>query len=262
MKRTSWTAAPALAITLAAFSPCNSAQGQQPAAQAQQPGAPAIEPDAMEALNRMQAYLRTLNGFSLRSQTTIDEVTEDGMKLQFGGTMSMQVRRPDRLHVEVNSDRKDRQLFYDGKTLTLYAQRAGYYASVPAPPTLKEVVEAADRKYGIRLPLADLLHWGSKEGAKADIKEAAMLGPSRIGNAICDHVAVRQEGLDWQIWIEQGKTPLPRKLVITTTTEPSQPQYVAVMQWNTTAKLDAATFKFVPPKNAYPIKLVDLEAAK
>jgi hypothetical protein len=41
--------------------------------------------------------------------------------------------------------------------------------------------------------------------------------------------------VDWQLWIERGKTPLPRKLLITTVQESSQPQYVAVLKWDTTA---------------------------
>src|SRR5262245_21474627 len=249
------TAAAAAVLMLATLGSSPSALAQQG-----QNGASAIEPDAVAALKRMQGTLRTLSAFSLRSDTTIDEVTEDGMKLQFGGTLTMQVRRPNGLHAEVKSDRKQRQLFYDGKSLTLYGAKAGgYYAIVPAPATLKEVADAADQKYGIRLPLADLFYWSASADALAGIKEAALIGPSRIGNVMCDHIAIRQEGLDWQVWIAQGKAALPQKLVITTLGEASQPQYVALMQWNTAPKFDAGTFRFVPPKGAHPIKLVELD---
>jgi hypothetical protein len=46
---------------------------------------------------------------------------------------------------------------------------------------------------------------------------------------------------------------LPRKLVITTTDEPTQPQYVAVLTWDVAVKLDDKVFAFVPPKGAQPI---------
>src|SRR5262249_47332038 len=159
---------------------------------------------------------------SLRSQTTIDEVTDDGMKLQFGGVVNMQVQRPNHLRAELVSDRKHRQLYFDGKTLTVYGAKVGYYATVPAPGTLKELTDVAERDDGIRLPLPGLFYWGAASWTPA-VKEAALIGPARIGKTLCDHIAVRQEGLDWQVWIERGKTPLPRKLVITTTEEPSQP---------------------------------------
>ncbi|HUL64278.1 MAG TPA: DUF2092 domain-containing protein [Burkholderiaceae bacterium] len=245
----------ALAIALAFSSAGNLALAQQNA----QADAPAIEPDAMAALQRMKAALRALNTFSLRAATTIDEVTDDGMKLQFGGTITMMVKRPNGLRAEVDSDRKRRQFIYDGKTFTVYGPRAGgYYASVAAPPTLKAMADAIDSKYGIRLPLTDLFYWAAGDEA-VPIKEAALIGPSRIGKVMCDHIAVRQEGLDWQVWIAQGKQALPQKIVITTLSEPSQPQYVSEIQWNTSPKFDANTFKFVAPKGAQPIKIVEIE---
>src|SRR5262249_23712921 len=146
MKRTSWMPATAAAVAVAALNvlvplraeepkasdqqtppakqaaPAAPAQQTPPAASAQPTppatSAPAVEPDAVEALNRMGAYLRSLQAFSLRSQTTIDEVTDDGMKLQFGGVVNMQVQRPNHLRAELVSDRKHRQLYFDGKTLT------------------------------------------------------------------------------------------------------------------------------------------------
>ena len=86
-----------------------------------------------------------------------------------------------------------------------------------------------------------------------------MIGPSKCGNAVCDHVAVRQQGVDWQVWIERGKTPLPRKLVITTLDEPSQPQYVAVMTWDLAPRFDATTFRFKAPSGAHRIPIVGNE---
>ena len=68
-----------------------------------------------------------------------------------------------------------------------------------------------------------------------------------------NHYAFRQEGVDGQVWIEEGKTPLPRKLVITTTDEDSQPQYAAVLKWNLSPDISDKTFEFVPPKDSYQI---------
>ena len=68
-----------------------------------------------------------------------------------------------------------------------------------------------------------------------------------IGEALAHAGVIRYA---WQLWIERGKTPLPRKMVITTTQEASQPQYVALLKWDLAPKLDDAVFKFVPPKDA------------
>ena len=220
-----------------------------------------IEPKAIEALKTMGAYLRTLKTFTVRTDATKDEVLDTGQKIQFGGTVEYRVRAPDRLRADVNTDRKQRQLFYDGKTATLYGPRNKYYASVPASGTVAEVAQSVEQKYGIELPLADLFLWGSDKAGLEDIQSATYIGPARIGGADCDHYAYRQQDVDWQLWVERGKTPLPRKIVITTLGESSQPQFVAALKWDL-AKLDDAVFRFTPPKDAKRIALAPAAAEK
>ena len=220
-----------------------------------QQGAPAVAPEATAALERMGAHLRTLKTFEVRAATTLDEVLESGQKVQFGGTVALKVRRPDRLRSDVSSDRKQRQFFYDGKTVTVYGPRVNYYAVVQAPATLSELVEMLGTKYGIETPLADLFFWGTDKARPGDIKAAVYLGPATLDGAACDQYAFRQEGMDWQVWIQKGSSPLPRKVVITSTSEPSQPQYTAVLRWNVAAQIDNRTFAFVPPAGARRIPL-------
>ena len=59
----------------------------------------------------MGAYLRTLKAFALRSETTIDEVLDNGQKVQFGGTVDYLVRKPNGLRAEIVSDRRHRQFY-------------------------------------------------------------------------------------------------------------------------------------------------------
>jgi hypothetical protein len=174
----------------------------------------------------------------------------------------MRTRMPDRMRVDVNSDRKQRQLYYDGKAVTQYAPRVGYYASFAAPGTVRETLAVAADKYDLQIPLSDLFFWGTDKSGIGDIKSAIVVGASRVGSVECDHYAFRQDGVDWQLWIERGKTPLPRKLVITTMDEPEQPQYTAVMAWNLTPSVEDKTFAFVPPKDARKIAMAPVAVAK
>lgn len=242
-----------IAVLLVVAGIC-SAQQQPPASTPQTPAEPAVAPEALAALEKMGGFLRTLKTFTLRADTTLDEVLDDtGQKIQFGGVIDFQVRQPDRLRADITSDREQRQLFYDGKTLTMYGARVKYYASVPAPPTIRDMLTVAEQKYEVELPLSDLFFWGTDKAHPEDIKAAIYVGPSWISGALCDHYAFRQEEADWQIWIERSDTPLPRKLAITTTEEEEQPQFVAVLTWNITPQLDDALFTFVPPADAQRI---------
>ena len=172
------------------------------------------------------------------------------------------MQAPDRLRAEVNTDRRHRQFFYDGKTLTQYAPRMNYYATVAGAADHRGHLEAAAQKYDIEIPLADLFLWGTDQGGIDDVRDAAFIGPARIGGRNCDHYAYRQANVDWQVWIEQGKKPLPCKMVITTTDEPQQPQYAAVMKWDLAPKFAPGTFAFAPSRDAKKIEVAPYAAKK
>ena len=133
--------------------------------------APASSNDraVMARLDAMGAYLRALKKFSVKAQSSKDEVLVDGQKLQFDSTLEYQVSAPDRLRATFRSDRKHRDFYYDGKTLTEVAPRAGYYASVPLSGTLGELMRAAAQRYDIEMPLADLFLWGTPAAGTEDI---------------------------------------------------------------------------------------------
>ncbi len=215
--------------------------------------------DAIKALEDMGNYLRTLKAFQLRSETSRDEVLTDGQKVEFDGVVDMIVERPNRLRAEVPSDKQHRLHFDDGKTFSMWARRVNYYATIPSPPTLRELADTLADKYKLELPVVDLFYWGDRMSS-GDILGASDIGPSQVDGVTCEHYAFRQEGVDWQIWIQQGDHPLPRKLVITTTTDEARPQFTSVMTWNLAPSYNEAAFTFVPPKDARKITLAEVPA--
>jgi hypothetical protein len=170
--------------------------------------------------------------------------------------------KPDRLRLTTSSDRKERLFLYDGKNFTLFAPRKNFYSTVPAPPTIRELADRLDTQYGIEMPFVDLFRWGTPQSNAKDITAAADIGPSVIDGVTCEQYAFRQPGLDWQVWIQEGDFPLPRKLVLTTTTDDARPQYEAVYTWNLAPSVDADAFAFVPPKDAKQIPIVDYLKAR
>ncbi|TCT23063.1 DUF2092 domain-containing protein [Thiobaca trueperi] len=219
-----------------------------------------IDPAAIQSLERMGEYLRGLTAFSLRADDTVDEVLDSGQKIQLTKTVEIQARKPDRLRASVETDRKAREFFYDGKHFTLLTPETGYYATVPAPSSIRELVDEIEVKYDIEFPLVDLFRWGENPEATAEIQEAMRVGTSRIGGQLADHYAFRQDGIDWQIWIAQGPVPLPLRYVIVTTDEPGEPQYMANLTWDTQARPDDAIFVFTPGKDDRPIDIVQNSA--
>ena len=220
--------------------------------------APARDPKAIAALERMGAYLRAQTVMKIMAETATDDVISGDQKVQLVGTVDLMVHRPDRLRANVSTDRKIEQVYYDGKTFTVYQPRLNYYASFAAPPTLAGLMDVAEQRYGLDMPLADLFAWGTDRSRPADILGATNLGTSVIKGARCDHYAFHQADVDWQVWIQQGDQPLPRKLIITTITERSQPQHQAVLTWDLAPKIADEVFSFSAPEGA---KRIEFEAA-
>ena len=108
--------------------------------------------------------------------------------------------------------------------------------------------------------MVDLFKWGTDNSAISKITSAFDVGPSTVQGITCEHYAFRQEGEDWQIWIQLGEYPLPRKFVIRTLTDDARPQHTSDLVWNLAPSYNEAAFAFDPPAGALRIALKDITA--
>lgn len=220
-----------------------------------------LEPDAIAALDRMGAYLRTLAPFKLVSTATSEQVYDNGQKLQFLQRTTYTMGGPEKLRVKIETDSQNRDVFYNGKTFTISAPRAGKYIQLPASGSVGEVLSRAYEDWGVEFPVQDLFRWGGPSATAERPSEGFKVGTAHIGEHLTDHYAFRQTGVDWQIWIDQGDKPLPRKMVITNLDDSAQPQYVAYFNWDLTPALPGNTFEFTPAASDVRIDLGQFAAA-
>ena len=218
-----------------------------------------LDRGALDDLERMGAYLRTLKAFQLKADVVTEDVRTDGQKVQIIRAVDLVAKRPNRLFAEVKNDRQRRLFFYDGSHFTLFAPRPSFYATVGAPPTIEKLADVLEDKYDIELPLVDLFRWGTPEGDMRAITSAVDLGPSAINGITCEQYAFRQEGIDWQLWIQRGDQPLPCRIVITTLTDNARPQHTATYSWNLAPSYDESLFAFQAPSGAKPIPLAEVQ---
>ena len=238
-------------VAWAADPPAAAAPAAPPAATA----AP-LQPEALQALERMSDYLNTLKTFQITTHTSLDLVTTDGQLVQVNGGATYKVRRPDGFVIDVRSDVKSRTFFYDGKEFTVYAPELGFYATVAAPPTIRETLDKLYTKFGRALPLEDLFRWGDATDTGDDVLDSGFrVGPSTIEGVATDHYAFREGDIDWQIWIQQGAQPLPRKVVIIDRSDPAAPAYTAILDWNLSPTFAADAFAFKPATGAKSVRL-------
>jgi hypothetical protein len=85
----------------------------------------------------------------------------------------MDVERPNRMHAWMTGARSERELFFDGTTVTLWTPAQKYYATTPFSGRLGELVARLKDKYDVEVPLSDLFVFGTP-AAQFDKIESAM----------------------------------------------------------------------------------------
>jgi len=235
------------------------AAAAMPTAEQTLEGQTVVTPEAQAVLDRMTATLTGLRELEVTGDITRDEVLSYGYKIQHNEHAKLQVHKPDGLRSEVTGDIKQRTYVYDGKTLVTYAPDVNAYGTAEAPATLGELVDTL-LDAGIEMPLIDMLYNGTAGSLTEEVRVGILVGETQVDGVATDHLAFRQPDIDWQLWVEKGPRALPRKIVITTRYAVGDPQYTAILHWNTSPKFDAKTFTLVPPAGAtkipYRTKLV------
>ncbi len=223
--------------------------------------APAVDPVAVQKLKRMGEFLDGLQQFSVSTQSIIEEMRYSGHRVDFDLAAKVTVKRPNKLIAARSGQLLNEQLFYDGKTLTLYRPADKTYASAAAPATVERMVDFARENVGILLPAADLVYRGAHSLMLKDVSLAAVVGQTVIGGVKCEHLLFSRPGVDFQIWIAEGKQPWPCKYVVTEMDTPTKLSITTFLNdWKVNPNVQDARFNFVPPKDAQAIAM-PVEAA-
>jgi hypothetical protein len=218
------------------------------AAQAQPAG---IDPVAQRLLKASTDFLASQQRFSVDTRNTLEVVLKSGQKIELNHTARTSVQRPNKLRAERTGDLVQQLFVYDGKTLTLYNPKDKAYAQVAAPDTLEAMLNFARNQLDIVAPAGDLLDKNAYDILMDGVTDSFVVGKAVIEGVRCDHLAFRAPHVDWQIWVQEGAQPLPRRLVITTRDLPNAPQFAVTMtKWNLKPSFDAQTFKFAPAAGA------------
>ena len=239
------------AVTLAAM-----AFALPPSAAAQPAG---IDPQATKLVKASTDFLASQKRFSAETRSSLEVVLTSGQKIQFDHLARLSVQRPNKLRADRVGDLVEQSFYYDGKSLTIFNPGEKYYATVAAPGTLEEMLDFARNTLDIVAPAGDLIYSNAYDILMTDVTQAFVVGKGIVEGVRCDHLAFRAPHVDWQIWIQEGKEPLPRKLVITTRDQAGAPQFtVVVTKWNLKPTFTPQTFAFRAPSGAKRVEFVPL----
>jgi hypothetical protein len=219
-------------------------------------GSRLIDPRADELVREMSDLLASTQSFALEAEEIYDDVPEHLPRTQLGNLRHVALKRPDRMAGDASGDAVNRSFWYDGKTLSVLDKEQHAYTTIPVPPTIDDALDAVFELTGMVLPLADFVYEDVYTRLMGSVQRGVYLGIHHVGDIACHHLSFEQATIDWQLWIDAGEEPLPRKLVIAYKTEDEVPQYaVTIGKWNLKAEFPEELFRFEPPEGAERFEL-------
>jgi hypothetical protein len=212
---------------------------------------PAGAEEAKPILKAMADYVRSQQTIEVTFDSDIEIITPQLEKIQFTNSGKMLMSRPDKLRASRVGGYAEVELFFDGKTVSVFGKSINGYTQFDAPGTVDQLVAALREGYGVALPGADLLLVNLYDTLIAGVQESKHIGRGVIDGLECEHLAFRNFDTDWQLWVEAGKQPIPRKMVITSKTMNNAPQYtLRIKSWKTGVQPPREAFTFTPPAGA------------
>jgi hypothetical protein len=215
------------------------------------PGSGLVDARADQLVRQMSDLLAGTTSFALEAKELFDEVPEHSPRRQLTGTRHVALRRPDRLVGDASGDAMHRSFWFDGTTLSAVDWQQNTWVSGTVPPTIDEALDWALDTTGTVVPLADFVYADPYSRLMGSVQRGVYLGIHEAAGVPCHHLAFEQATIDWQLWIDAGDEPLPRKLVISYKAEAEVPQYmVTIPKWNVNADVPEELFRFEPPEGA------------
>ena len=211
--------------------------------------------DPAKVLKAMSDYLAGQKSLSAKFDSDVEVVTPELQKIQFSSSGEMKMNRPDKLRIRRTGGYADVELVYDGKTVSLYGNNAKSYVQADVAGGTDKMIDTLAGQSSVGLPGADLLLTNSYDELMANVTQGSHIGQGVVDGVECEHLAFRGPETDWQIWIETGAKPVPRKYVITSKAVTGAPQYtLRIRDWKTDANADA-DFTFKAPADATKVAL-------
>jgi len=180
------------------------------------PGEPRTDSERLargrEIIERMSAKLTAAPVFSVTTSEVRDEIRSSGASEQVTLTRATVVRKPDRFYSVVTGGRHN-EVWYDGVGLTLVLHNEKVFAQSRAPETIDKTLDALYERYGLSTPISDYVYTSPAKALLTEKTTGGWVGRETAGDQQLDHLAFKDTGVTWEIWIPAVGDPLPQRTV-------------------------------------------------
>lgn len=220
-----------------------------------------VDPYALSIIQSASNYLGSAKNVQFVAEICEDAAIEDGPILQIARTVTVSLTRPAGLRLEVAAPEPTRTFTHNGKALTIYDVRTGFYGSIDAAPSLDETISNAD-EIGIHFPIEDLLVSKPFGDGASKADSGQYLGLVNVLGTECHHLAFQSKSIEWQAWVQTGPKPLLRKVAVTFKDEDDARLTAHISNWDLDTAIPASAFTFTPPPNSTKIEVLPAEEGK
>ena len=203
------------------------------ATDAQAQGKSEIDAKTSEILEKVSNYLGAAESLSLTARTSFDLLDKTGIKSLKVMEQKITVRRPNALHASMrNESGEKRELWFDGKTLTVLHADKGVYDThaMKGVANLDKFFAYVQTNFGVTFPMIDFLRHHPSAGLADDLISGVYVGKrTLLDGAQTHYLSFESQDADWQLWVREGDRPVPVRLVVTYVTVDERPGYIARM---------------------------------
>lgn len=191
---------------------------------------PNIDPKAAGVLQDMSYYMGSQYEYTFKAEMMFDDVLESKQKIQYNAEETVYLKKPDKFYVGYVTDLGGYKLWYDAGQATLLQVPLNDFSLATLPGTVDQALNKLKEEYQFTPALSEFLFIDTYKVMTADVISGAYFGISKVMGTNCHHLVFVEKDIDWQIWIEAGKRPIPRKLVITYKNVAESPQFIALIK--------------------------------
>lgn len=220
---------------------------------------PNIDPQASEFLQNMSYFLGSKEEYTFKAEVMFDQLVNSNRKIQYSAEEKVYIKKNGNLTIEYVSDLGGYKLWFEAGKTTILELPTNLYSIVTLPATTDQALKKLKETYNFTPALSDFLFINTYRVLTANVQSGSYYGTSKVFGVRCDHLAFVQQDIDWQIWIENGKRPIPRKLVITYKNLPGAPQFIAILRdWVIDRPITNFAFKADMPKLSQGAEITEI----
>ena len=190
------------------------------------PGEPTTDAEKLargkEIVQKMSDRLASAEVIRVTTTEARDLVSPSGRKEAASGTGEYTARRPDRFYAR-NSGTREMESWYNGRILTVASHKHKVFAQAPMPESINRTLDALAERYDMALPMGDLFYAPVTKSLLSDTITGGYVATENVGDTPCYHLAFKDTGADYELWIPTQGEPLPKRFRLVNKGRKGQP---------------------------------------